>query len=145
MPAITDFDWKKFDRVLDIGGAYGSMLAAVLEENSAAQGVLFELPQASLSSARVVVTSPEQCRSSSRRLTAAQVRQVAERAKAVWAEQRPHLLSRTTIVGGSFFDQGSYSSIPLRSQRHACARAVSVAFVQSACKRAAAATLTEHA
>jgi hypothetical protein len=57
MPAITDFDWNKFNRVLDIGGAYGSMLAAVLEENSAAQGVLFELPQASLPSARVTVMS----------------------------------------------------------------------------------------
>ncbi len=33
--------------------------------------------------------------------------QVAERARAVWAEKHPHLLSRTTIVGGSFLDPGA--------------------------------------
>ena len=47
-PAIADFNWKKFNRVLDIGGAYGSMLAAVLEDNPAATGVLFELPQVNM-------------------------------------------------------------------------------------------------
>ena len=32
---------------------------------------------------------------------------MADRAKAVWAENYPHLLSRTTIVGGSFLEKGA--------------------------------------
>ena len=46
MPAIlADFDWSQYTRVLDIGGAYGSMLAALMQAYPAARGVLFDLPQ----------------------------------------------------------------------------------------------------
>ena len=109
-PAIADFDWKKFSRVVDVGGAYGSMLAAVLEDNPAAQGVLFELPQASLPSS-IATRAPAVLLMLSTvcvpvQTPGANVSQVAERAKAVWAEKRSELLKRTTIVGGSFFDKG---------------------------------------
>ncbi len=46
MPAIVaDYDWSLYDRILDIGGAYGSVLAALMQANPAAHGVLFDLPQ----------------------------------------------------------------------------------------------------
>ena len=40
---------------------------------------------------------------------------VAERAKPVWAKKHAHLMSRTTFVGGSFFDKG-LSSLMLASR-----------------------------
>ncbi len=33
--------------------------------------------------------------------------QVADRAKPVWAKKHPQLMSRTTFVGGSFFEKGA--------------------------------------
>ncbi len=36
---------RRYDRVIDVGGAYGSLLASVLEANTMAKGVLFDLPQ----------------------------------------------------------------------------------------------------
>lgn len=45
---VTDYDWSRFERVLDIGGAYGSMLEGILRVNTSAQGVLFDLPQVCL-------------------------------------------------------------------------------------------------
>ena len=46
MPAIlADFDWSQYTRVLDIGGAYGSMLAGIMHAHPAARGVLYDLPQ----------------------------------------------------------------------------------------------------
>ena len=46
MPAIlADFDWSQYTRILDIGGAYGSMVAALMQAHPAARGVLFDLPQ----------------------------------------------------------------------------------------------------
>ncbi len=49
MPAIVaDYDWSMYDRILDIGGAYGSVdnvLAALMQANPAARGVLFDLRQ----------------------------------------------------------------------------------------------------
>ena len=45
MAAIADFEWSKFDHIVDVGGAYGTMLASVLETNAAATGILFDLPQ----------------------------------------------------------------------------------------------------
>jgi len=74
---VTDYNWNRFDRVLDIGGAYGSMLEGILRVNTFAKGVLFDLPQ------------------------------VVERAKGVWQKKHPDLVSRTEFVGGSFFDQGA--------------------------------------
>lgn len=45
MAVLADYDWSKFDRVVDIGGAMGSTLAAVLRQQAHATGVLFDLPQ----------------------------------------------------------------------------------------------------
>ena len=42
---VKDFEWGAHDRILDIGGAHGSVLAALLAANPAARGVLFDLPQ----------------------------------------------------------------------------------------------------
>ena len=42
---LVDFAWSRFDQILDIGGAFGSMLAGILEAFPTAHGVLFDLPQ----------------------------------------------------------------------------------------------------
>jgi len=41
---VSDFPWGSYNRILDIGGAHGSVLAALMEANPAAEGVLFDLP-----------------------------------------------------------------------------------------------------
>eukprot|EP00884_Botryococcus_braunii_P019163 jgi/Botrbrau1/5930/Bobra.0366s0104.1 len=69
-----DLPWEQFSRVIDIGGAYGSMLATVMEKNPSIQGVLFDQPN------------------------------VVERAKTIWQDpSKRSLLSRTTFVAGDFF------------------------------------------
>ena len=45
---LADFDWSRFDQIVDVGGAFGSMLAGILATNPAASGVLFDLPQVCL-------------------------------------------------------------------------------------------------
>lgn len=74
---LTDYRWGDFSRYLDVGGAYGSLLAALLQEHPGSSGVLFDLPQ------------------------------VIQRAEAVWREKRPKLAGRAQLVGGSFFDKGA--------------------------------------
>lgn len=43
---VLDYNWRRYQRVVDIGGAYGSFLARVLRRNTKAAGVLFDQPQA---------------------------------------------------------------------------------------------------
>ena len=42
---MLDYNWWRYQRVVDIGGAYGSFLARVLRHNTRAAGVLFDQPQ----------------------------------------------------------------------------------------------------
>lgn len=42
---LVDYRWRDFSRFLDVGGAHGSFLAALLRQHPAASGVLFDLPQ----------------------------------------------------------------------------------------------------
>lgn len=42
---LTDFDWSPYSRVIDVGAAYGTFLAAVLQQNSAVSGVVCDLPR----------------------------------------------------------------------------------------------------
>ncbi len=42
--AIGAFDFSRFERVVDVGGAHGSFLAAVLSQSQTSTGVLFDLP-----------------------------------------------------------------------------------------------------
>ena len=42
---LTDFDWSTFSRVIDVGAAYGTFLAAVLQQNSGVSGVVCDLPR----------------------------------------------------------------------------------------------------
>ena len=44
---MFDYNWKKYKRVVDIAGAYGSFLARILRHNTKAAGVLFDQPQVS--------------------------------------------------------------------------------------------------
>lgn len=45
VPEIIDaYDWTRFSRVADIGGGKGVLLAAILQENPSAHGILFDLP-----------------------------------------------------------------------------------------------------
>ena len=42
---VLDYNWRRYQRVVDIGGAYGSFLARFLRHNTKATGVLFDQPQ----------------------------------------------------------------------------------------------------
>ena len=42
---MLDYNWRRYQRVVDIGGAYGSFLARILRHNAKAAGVLFDQPQ----------------------------------------------------------------------------------------------------
>jgi hypothetical protein len=43
--AVTDaYDFAPFKTIVDVGGSYGTMLAAILRNNPAARGVLFDQP-----------------------------------------------------------------------------------------------------
>ncbi len=73
---------RSFKRIVDIGGAHGAFLAAILEglPGNATQGLLFDQPQ------------------------------VADRAAALWkdaASDYKPLLSRVSFAGGSFFEAAS--------------------------------------
>ena len=41
---LTDFDWSHFSRVIDVGGAYGTLVAAIMQQNSDVSGVVCDLP-----------------------------------------------------------------------------------------------------
>ena len=41
---LTDFDWSLYSRVIDVGGAYGTLVAAIMQQNSAVSGVVCDLP-----------------------------------------------------------------------------------------------------
>ena len=41
---LTDFDWSHYSRVIDVGGAYGTLVAAIMQQNSAVSGVVCDLP-----------------------------------------------------------------------------------------------------
>ncbi|KIZ04824.1 Chavicol O-methyltransferase [Monoraphidium neglectum] len=77
---IADFDWERFDRYIDVGGAFGSVLNALLVHNPKAHGVLFDQPH------------------------------VATAAEEGWAARHSHYpggavpAERVDFVGGSFFD-----------------------------------------
>lgn len=40
-----DYNWSRYTRIVDVGGAYGSFLARVLKRNRRARGVVFDQPQ----------------------------------------------------------------------------------------------------
>ena len=42
---VTDFKWSAYRRVIDIGGALGSVLGVVLQNNQKCEGVLFDQPR----------------------------------------------------------------------------------------------------
>ena len=45
-PAIVaDFGWGAYDRIIDVAGAHGAVLAAIMAANPRLRGVLFDLPQ----------------------------------------------------------------------------------------------------
>jgi len=52
--AVVDaYDFSQFRTVVDVGGSYGTLLAAILQSNPAVQGILFDQPH-------VVATTKEQ-------------------------------------------------------------------------------------
>ena len=59
---LADCDFGRFSRVIDVGGAMGSTLAAVLRQQPQASGVLFDLPQ--VCSAATVLTQMTICNAS---------------------------------------------------------------------------------
>lgn len=44
---VLDFSWSSFHRIIDVGGAYGSALAAIMQEHRSLQGILMDQPQVS--------------------------------------------------------------------------------------------------
>ncbi|MBL8792552.1 MAG: methyltransferase domain-containing protein [Planctomycetia bacterium] len=43
---VRAYDFSSLGRVVDVGGGYGELLAAILHANSTARGILFDLPHA---------------------------------------------------------------------------------------------------
>lgn len=44
---VSDYRWGDFSRMIDVGGAFGSTLAAIMRQHPHMSGVLFDLPQVS--------------------------------------------------------------------------------------------------
>ena len=44
-PVLSGYDFSTASKIVDIGGAHGALLAAILQKYPAARGVLFDLPQ----------------------------------------------------------------------------------------------------
>ena len=44
-PVLSGYDFSAASRLVDVGGAHGSLLMAILQKHSTASGVLFDLPQ----------------------------------------------------------------------------------------------------
>ena len=42
---MRDYPWRRYSRICDIGGAYGSLLCRLLQQCGKADGLLFDLPQ----------------------------------------------------------------------------------------------------
>ncbi len=43
-PVVTAYDYSSFRTVVDVGGAHGSLIRAILRRNPALRGILFDLP-----------------------------------------------------------------------------------------------------
>lgn len=41
---LTDFDWSHYSSLIDVGGAYGTLVSAVMQQHSALSGVVCDLP-----------------------------------------------------------------------------------------------------
>lgn len=55
---VKDFDWAHFKRVLDIGGANGTVVAALLKQYPNMEGVVFDQPQARMRSHSLAACVP---------------------------------------------------------------------------------------
>ena len=42
---LADYKWDAYQRIIDIGGALGSVLGKVLQNKSRCEGVLFDQPE----------------------------------------------------------------------------------------------------
>lgn len=58
---LADFPWQRFSRFIDVGGATGSFLAALLRRHPASRGVLFDLPQVGFANVAQPVAAHLQC------------------------------------------------------------------------------------
>jgi len=45
---LADYKWNAYRRVIDIGGALGSVLGKVLQNNRGCEGVLFDQPEVNI-------------------------------------------------------------------------------------------------
>eukprot|EP00891_Asterochloris_glomerata_P000609 jgi/Astpho2/609/Aster-x0028 len=79
VPAVQDYPWERFRRVLDIGGATGSFLVTILKHHPRLTGVLFDQPQ------------------------------VIDNARGLWAKDSFYtaVADRVELVGGTFFNAGT--------------------------------------
>eukprot|EP00743_Colponemidia_sp_Colp-15_P006346 GILK01006830.1.p1 GENE.GILK01006830.1~~GILK01006830.1.p1 ORF type:complete len:401 (+),score=59.38 GILK01006830.1:46-1248(+) len=71
---VAGYDWGRFQRVLDIGGSMGLVLASMMYKHTQVRGVLFDLPE------------------------------VIEGAKKAWPVEHSPLLPRVELVAGSMFE-----------------------------------------
>ena len=52
---VTDFPWRSYEHIIDVGSAYGSAIAALMGVNPRASGVLFDLPDVIIKARQVRV------------------------------------------------------------------------------------------
>ncbi|KAK9822555.1 hypothetical protein WJX74_004228 [Apatococcus lobatus] len=72
--SIKEYDWSSYGHAIDIGGAYGSFIAALMRALPDIKATLFDMPQ------------------------------VADNAKVLWAKDHANLTDRVSFAGGDFFD-----------------------------------------
>lgn len=73
---LTDFKWGKYSRVIDVGAAYGSFLADIMQQSAKLSGTVCDLPQ------------------------------VIERAEKQWQSKHTGLLDRASFVHCDFLKAG---------------------------------------
>ena len=52
---VTDFPWRNYEHIIDLGSAYGSAIAVLMGVNPKASGVLFDLPDVIIKARQVRV------------------------------------------------------------------------------------------
>ena len=93
---LADYAWSRFKRVLDIGGANGSVLAGLLKQDSHLTGVLFDQKQVGTI---FFWRAPKCCQQQQSRLTILKYHRASSRAGLAFSLPHcPHHFVRASCV-----------------------------------------------
>lgn len=54
---VAGYDWKRFAKLIDVGGGHGSLLAAILEANPQVHGAVYDLPEVAEGTLKAIPSS----------------------------------------------------------------------------------------